>query len=308
MTTESTTSTDGGAAVIGPRRINLTVLPVEENVEWPRKDYALSITADGSRDSLAMTCVVEKSTMGVPNASTVRIWNLAEETREALSLKGLQAEISIADPYSKDLHIIFKGGILSCISDRSGADIITTIYILSNVMLLQCTPASYGFESTPIKDVLEEVRELLGLAKLRMHGFDEGRIVKRFSFMGTAQGMLNKLAFQEAFSWSVDKGELIAVADGKTTGNVATFTPETGLIKAVPILKGAFYDQNGVMADVYPNSQLECWDQLKLESKINPKSCNRDDLRVATLKYTLSTIDDSWIMQAECYAAGLQGM
>lgn len=296
------------STIVGSRRIQLLVFPVEEGVPWPRRsEYALDIVADGSRDTIGMSCVVEKSIQGIPNASTVRLWNLSEETRETLSLKGLQAEIAIADPYSKNLQTIFRGGIISCISDRAGADIITTLYLLANVVTLMTTASSFGFDRTPLKEVLESVKTKANLKKVRMYGFDNSAVVPRFSYQGSLVNALNKLAFQESFSWGVEGYELVALADEKTTGNVVEFTPDTGLIRAVPILAGPFYAQTGVSVVSYPCAWVTPGDGLKVESKINAKTCNRNDLKIATIKYNLSTIEDQWTMESTCFVKSLIG-
>jgi hypothetical protein len=254
-----------------------------------------------------MTCTIEKSIQGIPNSSTVRIWNLSEDSKTALSLKGLQSEIAFCDPYSNQYQTVYVGSIMSCVSERSGADIITTLYLLMGVVKLTCTPAQYSYYNTAISFVLDDVRKKLNLEKVRIYGL-EVRTVKRFSYMGPLVNMLNKLAFQEAFSWGIDGNELVVVEDGKSTGNVLEITPETGLIKAAPILSGAFYDQNGVSITSYPCAWISPGDNIKVKSTINAASCNRDDLRIATIKYNLSTIDDQWTMDLTCYTEATIGV
>jgi hypothetical protein len=310
MAEQTQTGTDylATAAYVGSRRIRLRVYPIDEKTKWvARGDHALEIVSDGSRDTLAMTCIVEKSIQGIPNSSTVRIWNLSEDSKTALSLKGLQSEIAFCDPYSNKYQTVYVGSIMSCVSDRSGADIITTLYLLMGVVMLKCTPAQYSYSNTAISFVLDDVRKKLNLEKIRIYGL-EGRTVKRFSYMGPLDNMLNKLAFQEAFSWGIDGNELVVVEDGKSTGNVLEITPETGLIKAAPMLTGAFYDQNGVSITSYPCAWISPGDNIKVKSTINAASCNRDDLRIATMKYNLSTIDDQWTMDLTCYTEATIGV
>lgn len=119
--------------------------------------------------------------------------------------------------------------------------------------------------------------------------------------MGTPIDMLNKLAFQEAFSWSIDDDNLLILADNKFTGNSVTFTPENGLISAVPILSGPMYEQSGVKMVAYPTPMLQCGDLVKIESKINAKAVNRANLRANNIVFNLSTYSNQWEMEVSCY-------
>lgn len=287
-------------ATVGPRRIKFLAFPVDEKIKWPEDKPAITIISDGSRDTLSMSCTIEKSIMGQPNASTLTILNLSEETRN-LFQQGVKAILYIADPYSKSYQEIFSGAIFTCISERSGTEIQTKIYMLSNIVQLMCSSTTVAYANTTLDVILEKIKPNLSVTKIKMMGFESPRKVVRFCYMGNPFDMLNKLAFQEAFSWSIDGSELKIIADNKFSGGLVKITPDTGLINAVPILSGPFYAQNGVKVTAYPNPVIQCGDRIKVESKINSKAVNREDLRVANMTFNLSTVSNQWDMDITCF-------
>lgn len=288
----------------GPRAIELLVFPVAENSGWMDDSQALRIYSDGTRDSLAMSATVEKSIMGIPNSSTVTIYNLKAETRNALNSPSLKAILRVSDPYSNGkFQEIYTGGILASFSQRQGPDIVTTVYILEKCIKLMSSVERVSFGGyTSVNEGLRKLKTLLGVSKVVIKGIPESRQFYSggFSFAGQPIDLLNKLAFQEGFSWNFENGELNIIADDYVSDYSVPVTYMDTLIQATPILTGAWKTQNGIAVKAYLMPWLTVGNRIDVESKTNP-ACNRKDLRIHTIKINVSTFGNQWEMDMNCY-------
>lgn len=284
----------------GSRRIRLLVYPVKAGGSWSNPGKALEIFSDGSRNTTGMTVSCEKSNAGIPNATTVILYNLSEETRESMCLRGLKASIFIADPYTDKELELFAGEILACKSERQGPDIVTTLTILNNYSSL-CMPIfTVSKDKAPLRDVLDAFKTAMSLQTVVIKGDAGNRIVK-FSFMGTPLDGLNKLALQNAFNWSIDK-DVLTIHPDEFSGDLAfRFSSKNGLISAVPILDGPMYAQSGILMRAYPVAWLEPMDRVEIDSKINKKAAAAPQLRVSIIRFDLSTISPQWFMDVTCF-------
>lgn len=293
------------STVVGSRKLRVLIYPNREGGTW-NGGYAKEIISDGSRDTVGMSVTVNKSSLGVPAASTVVFRNLSEESREIMSLRGLVTEVYMQDPYNTSFQKLFVGTIVSCLTQREGADIVTTLHMVSGIVQLTSTIIGVGYDKTKMSQILEKFRSVLGLKRVKTYRDPTdtnigSRVVDKFYYMGTPYDGLNKLAFQQAFSWSVDDGELVVVPDSSSTGRVIEISEKNGLISAVPILNGPYYIQNGVKVVSYPIPYLQTCDEVRVLSKINAKTVNRQGMRANLLTFNLSTIDSQWTMEATCY-------
>jgi hypothetical protein len=296
------------SSVKGPRKLRLLVWPVADDAklagtpwQWTSSTSALDLQSDGSRNTLSMSATIEKSSQGIPNASTVKLYNLAENTKAMLSVKGLKAILYLQDPYNQNWQEVFSGGICSCFSERTGTDIVTTVFLLSKIIQFMTSSTTISVSGKPLQDVLNSWLPELNLKNVFINGGIGTRIVQQFCHMGTFQDALNKLAFQESFSWWVNDESLFVLPDSETTGNTVTLTPENGLISAIPMLSGPFYAQNGVKIKAYPIPMMQCGDRVLVESKINASTTNQKDLRATTIQMNLSTFENQWEMDIVCF-------
>ena len=295
----------GASAIRGSRKLRLLVYPNKGGSTW-NGGYAKEIISDGSRTTIGMTVTVNKSSLGIPSASTVVMRNLSEESREIMSLRGLVTEIYIQDPYNTSFQKLFTGTIVSCLSQREGTDIVTAINMVTGIVQLTSTVIGVGFDKAKMGQIFEKFRSELGLRRVRTFRDSTGsdiasRVVDKFYYMGAPYDGLNKLAFQQAFSWSIDENELVIVPDASSTGRIIQISELNGLISAVPILNGPYFIQNGVKVVSYPIPYLQTCDEVRVTSKINAKTVNRKGLRANLLNFNLSTIDNQWTMEATCY-------
>ncbi len=285
----------------GSRRIRLLVYPAKAGGSWANPGKALEIFSDGSRNTTGITVSCEKSNAGIPNATTVTLYNLNLETRGSMnSLRGLKASIFIADPYTDKELELFAGEILACKTERQGPDIVTTLTILNNYSSL-CQP-TFGVSVTdaPLRDLLEKFKTAMSMQTVVIKGDAGSRIVK-FSFMGTPIDGLNKLALQHSFNWAVDK-DVLTIHPDEYSGDLAfRFSATNGLISSVPILDGPMSAQAGILMRAYPVAWLEPMDRVEIDSKINPKVSARPNLRVTVIRFELSTIAPQWYMDATCF-------
>lgn len=290
--------------ITGARAIELLVFPVSENSGWVSDSQALRIYSDGTRDTLGMTISIERSIMGVPNSSTVTLYNLSDETRNRLNSPSLKAIVRVSDPYSNGkMQELYTGGILSCSSIRQGADIVTTVFILEKCINLMSSTARVSYSGfANVNESLRKLKSILNVSKVTIKGIPEDRKFYSggFSFAGQPIDLLNKLAFQEGFSWNFDNGELLIMSDDYLSDSSIPISYEDFLIQASPILSGVWKTQNGILVRAYLIPWLTVGNTVSVTSLTN-KSCTRSYLRVHTMKILASTIESQWEMQMQCF-------
>ena len=284
------------------RRIILSVGPLEE---WRGTDpgKGLEIVSDGTLNGLKVTCSLHKTIMGQPGASTISIWNLARDTREAIR-EGL-TKVTVRAGWANEQPLIFQGSVSTVHSSRSGPDIVTRIGALPGYGALSQATCSQSFG--PGMEIAEVVRNVAS----RLPGVNvdpafisgvAGKLAgKGWSFAGSVRNALNQLASEFGFSWSIQDGIFQAVGDKAVLpGSMVELNGgRGGLISVSPLQGGQGEKQNGVAVRAIFIPGVIPGGSVRVKSEITPRL--NGEYRVAKASYSLDTFSDDWSMDLECY-------
>lgn len=280
-------------------------------IPWLRKivvtvtagEVIKQIVSDGTPDGLKVVCNVSKTVMGIPNPSTITIYNLSADTRSAIqkSLSGIKIE---AGWHNTDMHIVLQGNVMSCFSERNSADIVTKLAVLPgyNAAVRGVTSKTYA-EGMPVRDVVKDLGSRLPnimVSDAVLKGIEGNIGAGGWSFAGQTKDALTQLGNERGFSWTIDEETLRVVGDkARFDGVVVLDGNEGGLINVSPILQGPMQIRTGVkikalyIPGVQPGATVRV--QSTLEKGLD------GDYRIHTSNYSLDTYSEQWTMDLESF-------
>jgi len=279
----------------------VTLGPLEE---WRglKKGTVVQFEADGTPNGLKVTGTFQKTVMGMPQASTVTVTNLARDTRDAIRARLTKITVEVGWQ-NTELHKVFQGSVLSVVSERSGADINTKISAIPGygAMVRGVSSKSYA-GGTPVKDVVKDMAgDMPGLtvADSGIEGLTGQIGSAGWSFAGSTRDGLTQLANEHGFSWTVDGGNFKAVGDKAHFGNYVELTGNGGLISITPSLTGPMQIQNGVKIKALYVPGITTGGMVKVVSDITLKLSGT--YRVHTININVDAYSDSWTMDIESF-------
>ena len=284
------------------RRIEVDLGPLEE---WRgmKKGEIVRFASDGTPKGLKITGSFQKTVMGMPSPSTVSVYNLARDTRDAI--RGSLTKITVrAGWQNTELHTLFQGSVLSAVSERQGADIVTKISAIPGygAMVRGITSKTWA-AGTPVKDVVADLaRDMPGLTV--SGGGMEGVVGTigegGWSFAGSSKDGLTQLANEQGFSWSADDGEFKAVGDKAVFGGYVELNgKDGGLLSVTPTLTGPMQIQTGVKIKALYVPGITAGASVKVNSDVSPKL--NGTYRVNTCNIGIDTHSDQWTMDIDAF-------
>lgn len=284
------------------RRIVVTLGPLEE---WRgnAQGEVVRFEADGTPKGLKVTGTFQKTVMGIPNPSQISVFNLARDTRDAI--RGRLTKIIVQVGWKNtELHTLFQGSVLSAVSERSGADIVTKIGALPGYGALVRGVSSKAYAAgTLVRDVVKDLAADLPGMTIGDKGIEglEGKIGgSGWSYAGSTKDGLTQLANEHGFSWHVDGGQFKAVGDkAKFGGFVSLNGKDGGLISVVPSLTGPLQMQTGVKIKALYVPGITAGSSVRVNSEISPKL--NGEYRVHTCNISIDAYSDNWTMDIESF-------
>ena len=295
----------GGALHPWLRRIVVTLGPLEE---WRGQlsGEVVRFESDGTPKGLKVTGTFQKTLMGMPSPSTISVYNLARDTRDAI--RGSLTKISVQVGWQNtELHTLFQGSVLSAVSERSGADITTRISAIPGygAMVRGVSSKTYA-AGMPVKDVVKDLAaDLPGLAvsDSGLAGLEGSLGSSGWSFAGSTKDGLTQLAGEYGFSWSIDDGQFRAVGDKASFGGFVELNgKEGGLISVVPALTGPLQVQNGVKIKAIYVPGIVAGSSVRVNSDVSPKL--NGTYRVHTCDISIDAYSDQWTMDIDSFVNG----
>lgn len=294
------------AAPAGPylRRVIVTLGPLEE---WRgmSSGHAIRFEGDGTTDSLRVSGSFHKTIMGMPNPSAISIHNLARDTRDAI--RGGMTKITVAaGRQNAALHTVFQGSVLSAVSERSGADIVTRISAIPGHGALTKGVSSRTFrEGTPLREVVRVLASDLPGITVSGTGIEgiPGALHKGgWTFAGKTKDALTQLASEYGFSWHIDDGAFRAVGDKAVFGGTVTLSGGGGgLISVTPSLCGAMQTVTGVKIKAVYAPGMAAGSSVRVHSAVSPKL--NGTYRVHTVNISLDSHGEAWTMDIDSLTA-----
>lgn len=283
------------------RVVELVVGPLKEFEAAPSGANAVKIRGDGSFAGLRIQFAVKKSLVQLPNQTQVKIYNLSKELRAAIQKSLTRVQVYVGYE-NTGLSLLSQGGVLSSVSERSGADIVTTVTILDGYSATsQAITNMTASGSQPVSSLISDLaKQLPGVTvgEINVQGDVGG---KGRSISSPTSAALDDLSTEYGFSWSIQDGVFQAIDDsgyGSGTG-VVLGSPSKNLISAAPVLSGPNQMQTGVKIKAIIDPSVKVGYPVKLNSSINPDL--NGIYKAHTIAYSGDTHADTWEMDLEAY-------
>jgi len=287
------------------RRIVVTLGPLAEWQNKPKGEI-VQFKSDGTPDGLRITGQFSKTIMGMPSPSTISIYNLTEDTRNAI--KGSLTKVTVEAGWSNtDLRKEFQGSVLNSFSERNGSDIVTKIICLPGYGAMVRGVSSITFSAgTPLKTAVKTLAANLpgiNVSDNHINGIT-GKIGNRgFSFAGSTKDALTRMAEEYGFSWSIQDGNVNVIGDSFMLKDYYELNGEDGgLISVTPILSGPMQLQTGVNINALHIPGLTAGKTIRIKSSISKKYSG--DYRIHTMKSDIDAYAESWRMSIESFKHG----
>lgn len=251
-------------------------------------DNAINIT------EMRVQCTIEKNLGEHPNKCTIKISNLAEDTRAQIERDKLSATIEAG--YDGVARLLFTGDIARAYSRREDTtEIVTTIEVTDGLHAYAHARMNRSYKP-PIRvdRVLSDAAKSMGLTLPRE--VDQSPELKQaleggISMHGPTREVLTRLLAPYGFNWSIQNGQLIIMSDEQVrAGEVIPINQGTGMIN--------------VPERTTPEKQdgkVEIKFQTLLYPEIEPgKVCRLEsqllnlDVKVTDVKHTLDTHGDDY--------------
>lgn len=241
---------------------------------------------------------VIKSLRREPNTCEVKIYNLADSTRQ--SLEAAEDErVRLDVGYESDLHTVFEGDLRKASSTRDGADVITTIEGGDGERTFRRARVNRAFgENTSVRTVIEEVARSMGIgvgnldAQASGAGFEglgnvyvEGTVVS-----GSSRQSLTDLVRSVGLEWSVQEGNLQLLPFQTALRQTAVLlTPTTGLIGSPSIdSENVMRARSLIVPSIFPGRKVDVRAEFV-----------RGVYRVTKATWNGSTFTNDWYVDVE---------
>lgn len=305
MSLGSIFSSDNSGVYI--RQAQLFIYPLSEALGGGSAAQAIVIKSSGLSDDLRMTFRIEKNigSLGMPNVFEITIYNLSSATKQLLSKQATNIELELG--YEEGLAGVVKvarGGISTVASERDEGNIRTTLTCFDGLAGIAEANSGKSYVGSTIvakivKDLADdipgvEVSELnIKLSNNLITG-TKGRVLS-----GRTSCLLDKLAREYGFNWSIQLGVFKVLQDDFTQGNLYTISTKAGnLMNASPRLDNVNQVINGVDITTILDPRIQPGDLVQLESTVNPVLNNT--YVVTTITHVGDTHGDAWVSEIQC--------
>lgn len=186
-----------------------------------------------SSDSLFVSFRVSKTNTIQPNTATVEIYNLNSQSRAFLENISGPRWIVIRAGYLDEIGAqdIYKGTILTSMSQKTSPNIVTTIEAQDGVYQSNIrTAIGYG-KGTPVKTILNDIVGKMGLSIAPYSCDIPTRILSSFSTVGKAHDALTRLCSMIGIQWSIQDGKVKFTKTGEgDRGEIYRISVNSGMI------------------------------------------------------------------------------
>jgi hypothetical protein len=255
------------------RQAELIIGPLADYEGKGNTNEALRIYSSGRPQDIRIQFSVTKTISGALNELDLSVTNLKESTRNRI--RGHLTRVEIKAGYLEGeragLRLVSTGGVMSAVPVRSGADIVTNVSVLDGLggTTRGVYRRSFG-AGVPVSDIIKDVAK-------SMPGVELGRVdvvgtlgASGRTFSGRSAELLDKLADQWGFSWSVQDGVFQAIEDTRSFSTIHVLSYRDGSLREVrPLLSGPMQIQTGVEIVGGLNPDIRPGERVRVESSVN---------------------------------------
>ena len=199
--------------------------------------------SDGTQRQARIIARVEKTIQGIPNATSLTLYNLSENTRSSFQRGKTKVTIKAGwdeGPF-KGLKQCFKGTLATAASQRAGADIVTSITAISAIDDLNLTTVDKTWlPGYPVAEIVKELADMLPgvtVDRNRIKYIENYIATGAWSHKGTVRTALDHLSREFGFSWNIADQHFQACKDLKSFGG-GTVVKSPYLIDVNPVFTG----------------------------------------------------------------------
>lgn len=285
------------------REVQVFIGPLTESQGGGDTSQAIVVKSAGRDDEQRIVFKVNKSLVG-NNFSTISIFNLKSSTRQILQK---QATNIILQAGYKDgpqsIRTIAIGSLSPTISSRQEGDIKTTFSAYDGLdgLSLGVFNNSYKGQVRLINIVKDLAASLPGVkvqdASVQIDDTTFGQ--KGIVLSGRSTNLLDKLAREWGFSWSIREGVFQAVSDQSAGGTSYPFSTESGnLLHVSPRLENVLQPITGIEITTLLDPRIQPNDQIVLNSSVMPELNNT--YRVTNVIHSGDTHGQQWTSTIQC--------
>lgn len=300
------TNSPSASGATGPylRRIRLTLGPLEEwrgQSSGQSSGRTLQFESDGTMDTLRVSGSFHKTIMGEPSPSTISVYNLARDTRDAIRA-GMTKVTVLAGWRNTQMHVVFQGSVHSALSERNGAAIVTKITAApGHGSLVRGVSSRTFFRGMSVRQAVKLLAgDLPGVLVIDsgIEGIPGALRGGSWTCAGKTRDALNQLAKEYGFSWHIDNGLFRALGNKALFGGVTDLSGNGGgLISVAPALNGPMQEGSGVKIKALYVPGITAGCGVRVNSAVSPGY--NGVYRVHTVGIDLDSHGDAWTMDID---------
>lgn len=215
---------------------------------------------------------IQKSETETQNTGKVSIWNLNDEHLSILNKK--DCALSLRAGYGDRLNLIFAGIISFSTTYRQGADRVTEIEVVDNLVQIRDTFCSVSYRGkVNTKTVMDDVANQMGVAVTYSYNAKFADLANGFSYVGQAKNIMDKMCQCSNLVWSIQNGVMqVKCPNDVMSKEVYLLNAESGMIGSpsrVVVSQSDSGEGNVVGWDVeyLLNGAIHIDDYVKVESE-----------------------------------------
>jgi hypothetical protein len=201
-----------------------------------KRAYSLSISTDGVNRNitgLRVSFKITKSLMSFPNLAEIEIYNPNKDTLSKLQTR--YTDIALNAGYEGNVRLIFKGQIRNVFQRKMGPDRIVTVFAGDGEADWQNSIFNKTLsENIALKQIVTEIAQSFVDTTLGvLQGLDTpADKLRGQTLSGSSKDILDKLAEDYGFQWSIQDGNLITVPNEQVleNENAVLINQVTGMI------------------------------------------------------------------------------
>lgn len=186
-------------------------------------------------DDLRFEFTCKKIPSSDPNTAEVKITNLSKITRRTLDDQ-IDTPLILSAGYSEGegLVNVFFGNIMSVKHDTTPPNIITTIEVGDGAESLRDSKVSLSFKkNTLVSTVVQQLAIGFGKPIKNPEAITsiEGAYLSGYCGIGNNKTLMDQLARDNGFSWSIQDDEIVFINNGDIPPvDILVLSPETGMV------------------------------------------------------------------------------
>lgn len=201
----------------------------------------MKIVADGSPENLQILFSVAKTMTGIPNESTITIYNLHPQTRQALMQPELQAELYVGWKNTGAPTLLASGDVVLVVPTKEGTSNQTVLTMFDGYgAIASATVCKTYPPGTYIQAIIFDLVMAMDGVVLDLNKINIGGRVgeKGYSVAGRVSKELDKLANSYSFTWSIQNGVFQVIQDAFASKTRHFISSDSGgLFKAIAQLQ-----------------------------------------------------------------------